>query len=63
MCAHIVGIECKKNCKIILNDEEMKEVNEFKYLGSVMCEPGGTEGEIREGALQGGRVAGLWDES
>ncbi len=24
MCAHIVGIECKKNCKIILNDEEMK---------------------------------------
>ncbi len=32
------------------------EVNEFKYLGSVMCEHGGTEGEMRERALQGRRV-------
>ncbi len=39
-----------------LNGEEM-EVNEFKYLGSVMCKHGGT-GETRERALQGRRVAG-----
>ncbi len=32
-----VGIECEKKCKITLNGEEMEEVNEFKYLGSVMC--------------------------
>ncbi len=50
-----VGIECEKECKIILNGEEMKEVNE--YLGSVMCKHGGA-GETREGALQGRRVAG-----
>ncbi len=36
----------------------MEEVNDLKYLGSVMCKHGGTEGETRERALQGGRVAG-----
>ncbi len=36
----------------------MEEVNEFKYLGSVMCKHCGMEGESRERALQGGRVAG-----
>ncbi len=48
-----LGIECEKECKIILNGEAMEEVNEFKYLGSVMCKHGGTEGETRERALQG----------
>ncbi len=50
-----VTIKYEKKCKIILNGEEMK-VNE--YLGSVMCKHGGTEGETRERALQGRRVAG-----
>ncbi len=36
----------------------MEEVNEFKYLGSVMCKHGGTEGETRERALQGRKVVG-----
>ncbi len=58
VCPYRVGIECEKECKIILNGEEMEEVNEFKYLGSVMCKHGGMEGEIRERALQGRRVAG-----
>ncbi len=53
-----VGNEYEKECKIILNGEEMEEVNEFKYLRSVMCKHGGTEGETREKALQGRRVAG-----
>ncbi len=52
-----MGIECKKECKIIFNSEEM-EVNEFKYLGSVMYKHGGTEEEIRVRALQGRRVVG-----
>ncbi len=38
-----------------MNGEEM-EVNEFQYFGSVMCKDGGSEGEIRERALQGRRV-------
>ncbi len=35
----------------------MEEVNEFQYLGSVMCKHGGT-GEIRERTLQGRMVVG-----
>ncbi len=54
----ILGIECEKECKITLNGEEMEEVNEFKYLESVMCKHGGTEGETRERALQGRKVVG-----
>ncbi len=33
VCPYRVGIECEKECKIILNGEEMEEVNEFKDLG------------------------------
>ncbi len=57
VCPYRVGIECEKECKIILNGEEMEEVNEFKYLGSVTCKHGGT-GETRERALQGRKVVG-----
>ncbi len=53
VCPYRVGIKCEKECKIILNGEAMDEVNEFKYLGSVMCKHGGTEEETRERALQG----------
>ncbi len=49
VCPYRVGIECEKECKIILNGEEMKEVNEFKYLRSVMCKKGGTERDKRKG--------------
>ncbi len=52
-----VGTESEKECKIILNGEEMEKVNEFKYLGSAMCKHGGT-GETRERALQGRKVVG-----
>ncbi len=57
VCPYRVGIECEKECKRTLNGEEMEEVNEFKYLGSVMCKHGGT-GETRERALQGRTVVG-----
>ncbi len=36
----------------------MEEVNEFKYLGPVMCKHGGTEGGTRERSLQGRKVVG-----
>ncbi len=58
VCSYRVGIECEKECKIILNGEAMEEVNEFKYLGSAVCKHGGTEGETRERALQGRKVVG-----
>ncbi len=58
VCPYRVGIECENECKIILNGEEMEEVNEFKYLGSIMCKHGGTKGETRERALQGRKVVG-----
>ncbi len=58
VCPYRVGIECEKECKIILNGEEMEEVNEFKYPGSVVCKHDGTEGETRERALQGSKVVG-----
>ncbi len=51
VCPYRVGIENERECKIYLNGEEMEEVNEFKYLGSVMGKHDGTEGEIREKAL------------
>ncbi len=58
VCPYRVGIECEKECKIILNGKEMEQVNEFKYLGSVMCKHGGTGAETRERALQGRKVVG-----
>ncbi len=58
VCPYRVGNECEKECKIILNGEEMEEVNDFKYLGSVMCKHGDTEGETRERALQGRKGVG-----
>ncbi len=56
VCPYRAGIECENECKIILNGEEMEEVNEYKYLGSVMCKHGGTEGETKEKTLQGRKV-------
>ena len=46
-------VESQKQCKIMMNEQIMEEVNEFKYLGSVLCKYGSMEGEIRERALQG----------
>ncbi len=58
VCPYRVGIECEKECKIILNGEKVEEANKFKYLGAVMCKHGGAEGERRERALQGREVVG-----
>ncbi len=58
VCPYREGIECEKECKIILNGKEMEEVNKFKYLESGVCKHGGTEGETRERALQGRKMVG-----
>ncbi len=46
-----------------MNGEEMEEVNEFKYLGSVMCKHGGTEERQEKGQCKEEVWWGLWDVS
>ena len=36
----------------------MEEVQEFKYLGSILCKYGSMDGETRETAVQGRKVVG-----
>ncbi len=36
----------------------MEEVNEFKYLGTILCKQGSMEGEIRERTVKGRQVMG-----
>ncbi len=56
VCPYRVGTECEKRMQNNFECEEIEEVNEFKYLGSVMCKYSGTEGETSERALQGRKV-------
>ncbi len=42
----------------MLGTEEMEEMKEFKYLGTVICKHGGMEGEIRERVMKGRSVVG-----
>ncbi len=37
----------------MLESEEMEEMNECKYLETVLCKHGGMEGEIRELVMKG----------
>ncbi len=55
----MLEIECEKECKIILNGEEMQQVNEFNCQGSVLAKRGDAVRETRERSLQGRKVAGL----
>ncbi len=45
---HIVHKMPSEGNHSILENEEMEEVRECKYLGTVLCKHGGMEGEIRE---------------
>ncbi len=36
----------------------MEEVNEFTYLGTILCKQGSMEGEIRERTVKGRQVMG-----
>ena len=56
--AYRVRLPPVARCRIILGNEEMEEVNEFKYLGTVLCKHGGMEGEIRERVMKGRSVVG-----
>ncbi len=53
-----VGSEDIPECKIWLGKEKMEEVNEFKYLGTILCKHGSMEGEIRERTVKGRQVMG-----
>ncbi len=56
-----VGLEAILECKIWLGKEKMEEVNEFKYLGTVLCKHGSMEGETRERTVKGRQVMGALD--
>lgn len=44
-----------------IGGEQLKEVAEFKYLGSVLCKYGSMDGEIRDRAVKGRQVIGSID--
>ncbi len=48
-----VGSEAILGCKIWLGKEKMEEVNEFKYLGTILCKHRSMEGEIGIGRRKG----------
>ncbi len=53
-----VESEAIPECKIRLGKEKMEEVNEFKYLGTILCKHGSMKGEIRERTGKGRQVMG-----
>ncbi len=53
-----VGIECEKKCRIILNGKKWRRSMRLSTLDQLCVSHGGMEGDIRERALQGRRVAG-----
>ncbi len=46
--AYRVRMPAVARCRIMLGSEKMEEVSEFKYLGTVLCNYGLMEREIRE---------------
>ncbi len=56
--AYKVRMPALAGCRIMLGSAEMEEVNEFKYLGTVLCKHGGMEGELRERVMKGRSVVG-----
>ncbi len=56
-----VGSEAILGRRIWLGKERMEKVNEFKYLGTILCKHGSMEGEIRERALKGRQVMGAME--
>ncbi len=57
-----VGSEAILECKMWLREERMKEVNEFKHLGTILCKHGSMEREIRERTVKGKQVWVHWRE-
>ena len=53
-----IRLENERVCKIVLDGKFLEEVNEFKYLGTVLCKHGSMEGEVRERAVKGRQVVG-----
>ncbi len=54
-----VESEAILGCKIWVGKERMEEVNEFKYLGTILCKHGSMEGEIGVRTAKGRQVMGV----
>ncbi len=57
-----MGLEAILECKLWLGKEKMEEVNEFKYLGTILCKHGSMVGEISERTVKGRQVRVRWRE-
>ena len=53
-----LGRRGEGGCNILMNGERLEEVEEFKYLGSVMSKYGGMDEEIRERVVKGRQAMG-----
>ena len=53
-----IRVENEEGCKVAMGGKCLEEVNEFKYLGTVLCKHGSMEGEIKERAVRGRQVVG-----
>lgn len=48
--------ESTTECTIGLGEKKMKDVIDFKYLGTVLCKEESMEGEVRERVMEGRQV-------
>ena len=53
-----IRLENERKCKIVMDGKCLEEVNEFKYLGTVLCKYGSMEAEVSERAVKGRQVVG-----
>ncbi len=53
-----VSVPVDERCEIVMGDEKMEVVKEFKYLGTVLSKQKEMEGEVRERAVKGRSVIG-----
>ena len=53
-----LGRRGEEVCNILLNGESLEEVEEFKYLGSVISKYGGMDEEIKERTVKGRQAIG-----
>ncbi len=54
--AYRLRMPAVSRCRKKLGSEQMEEVSEFKYLGTVLCKHGEMEGEKREQVIKGRSV-------
>ena len=55
--------EDSASLNVLLNGEALEEVDQFKYLGSVIAANGGVEADVRHRVNEGCKVLGVKENS